>query len=100
MVLLVCLPLTVTRTVGFIALRLGEFDKPLATLIGFASALGYLVVFFPALLLFEPFAVIASVWYTQHSAGRSDEPIGRAIVCWLAVIVHTAVLTMYLRLGR
>jgi hypothetical protein len=99
MVLLVCLPLTVTRAVGFIALRLGD-DSPLATPIGFASALGYLVVFFPALLLFEPFAVIASVWYTQHSAGRSDEPVGRVLVCWLAVVVHTAVLTMYLRLGR
>jgi hypothetical protein len=31
---------------------------------------------------------------------RSDEPIGRVIACWLAVIVHTAVLVMYFRLGR
>jgi hypothetical protein len=100
MVLLVCLPLSVTWAVGFFALRVEELDKPLATLIGFVSALGYLVVFFPALLLFEPFAVIASVWYTQHSAGRSDEPIGRVIACWLAVIAHTAVLATYLRLGR
>jgi hypothetical protein len=99
MVLLVCLPLPITRAVGFLALRLG-LDNPLATLIGFASALGYLVLFFPALLLFEPFAVIASVWYTRHFAGSSDEPIGRVIACWLAVIVHTAVLATYLRLGR
>jgi hypothetical protein len=100
MVLLVCLPLPITRAAGFFALRVAGLDNPLATLIGFASALGYLVLFFPALLVFEPFAVIASVWYTRHFAGSSDEPIGRVFACWLAVIVHTAVLATYLRLGR
>jgi hypothetical protein len=100
MVLLVCLPLPLTRVLGFVSLRLMGLDSPIATLIGFSSALGYLVLFFPALLLFEPFAVIASLWYTQRVATRSDEPIGRVIVCWIAVIVHTAVLGMYLRLGR
>jgi hypothetical protein len=100
MVLLVCVPLPVTRAAGFLALHILGIDRPLGTLIGFACALGYLVLFFPALLLFEPFAVIASLWYTQCFVNRSDEPIGRVIACWLAVIVHTAVLVMYFRLGR
>jgi hypothetical protein len=29
-----------------------------------------------------------------------DEPTRRLFVCWLAVIVHMAVLISYLRLGR
>jgi nicotinamide riboside transporter PnuC len=100
MVLLVCLPLPITRAVGLLALHVVGLEKPIGTLIGFASALGYLVLFFPALLLFEPFALVASLWYTRRFASRSDEPIGRVIACWLAVTVHTAVLATYLRLGR
>ena len=100
MVLLVCLPLPIIWAVGFLSLRVGGFDNPLATVIGFASALGYLAIFFPALLLFEPFAVLASAWYTRRYVTRSDEPIGRVIACWLAVVVHTAALATYLRLGR
>jgi hypothetical protein len=98
MVLLVCLPLTVIKAVGYGALALGRVHPESAALIGFASALAYLAVFFPALLVFEPFAIVASIWYTRRSP--YNEPIGRLIVCWLAVMVHTAVLISYLRLGR
>ena len=98
MVLLVCLPLTVIKLLGYVALGLQTVDPKFATLVGFASVLAYLAVFFPALLLFEPFAIIASIWYTQRSP--DTEPIGRLIVCWLAVIVHSSVLISYIRLGR
>jgi hypothetical protein len=67
-------------------------------LIGFAAALAYLAVCLPALVLFEPFAIIASIWYTRRRVFA--EPTGRLFVCWLAVIVHTAVLISYFRLGR
>ncbi len=56
------------------------------------------VVCLPALLLFEPFAIIASIWYTRQCS--FEAPIGRLFVCWLAVIGHTAVLISYFRLGR
>jgi hypothetical protein len=54
-----------------------------SALIGFAGTLTYLAVFLPALALFEPFAIIASIWYTQRRS--FDEPTGRLLVCWLAV---------------
>ena len=97
MVVLVCLPLTVIRAVGYFAFALQRVDPQASALIGFASVLAYLAVFLPALVLFEPFAIIASIWYTRRSF---DEPTGRLLVCWLAVIVHTAVLISYFRLGR
>jgi len=98
MVLLVCLPLPLTKALGYFALALQKLNEPAATLIGFASVLGYLAVFFPALFLFEPFALIASIWYTRQSA--SVAPLGRVLACWLALLVHTAVLITYLQLGR
>jgi hypothetical protein len=98
MVLLVCLPLSLTRALGYFALGLEKLNEPAGAMIGFASVLGYLAVFFPALLLFEPFAIIASIWYTRSAS--YDEPIGRVLTCWLALTVHTVVLISYLRLGR
>jgi len=97
MVVVVCLPLTVSKAVLYLSLALERVDPRGSALIGFAGALTYLVVFLPALLLFEPFAIIASIWYTRRSF---DEPTGRLLVCWLAVIVHTMVLISYFRLGR
>ena len=97
-VLLVCLPLPLNMAVGYLALGARHVaDVPLVTLIGFASAIGYLVMWFPALLLFEPFAVIASIWYTRRYTERSDEPLERVLACWAAVMVHTAVLVTYSR---
>ena len=98
MVVVACLPLTLTKAVLYFALALERVNPRAAALIGFAGALTYLVVFLPALLLFEPFAVVATIWYTQRRA--FDEPVGWLLVCWLAVIVHTAVLISYFRLGR
>lgn len=98
MVLLVCLPLPLTKALSYFALALRQVNEPAATLIGFASVLAYMAVFFPALFLFEPFALIASIWYTRQSS--SDAPIGRILACWLALAVHTAVLIAYFRLGR
>jgi len=98
MVMVVCLPLTVTKAVGYFALALVSVAPRAAVLIGFAAVLAYLAVFLPALVLFEPFAIIASIWYTRRRS--FVEPIGRLFVCWLAVIVHTAILISYLRLGR
>jgi hypothetical protein len=98
MVLLVCLPLIATKVSGYAALGLISIGSELGTWIGFAAALGYLVVFFPALVLFEPFAIIASTWYTRRLSYQ--EPVGPLLVCWFAVVVHTAVLISYLRLGR
>jgi len=98
MVVLVCLPLTLIKLVLYFALALQSINPQSATWIGFAGVLAYLAVFFPALLLFEPFAVIASIFYTRQSP--YNEPIGRLLVCWLAVIVHTAVLISFIRLGR
>jgi hypothetical protein len=97
MVVLVCLPLTVSKAVLYFSLALERVDPRGSALIGFAGALTYLIVFLPALLLFEPFAIIASIWYTRRSF---DEPTARLFVCWLAVIVHTMVLISYFRLGR
>jgi len=98
MVVVVCLPLIATKAVGYFALALERVDPHAAALIGFAGVLAYLAVFLPALVLFEPFAIIASIWYTQRHV--LDEPAGRLFACWLAVIVHTAVLISYFRLGR
>jgi hypothetical protein len=98
MVLLVCLPLTAIKAVGYAALELGRVHPESAALIGFAGALAYLAVFFPALFVFEPFAIIASIWSTRRSP--YNEPVGGLIACWLAVIVHTAILISYFRLGR
>jgi hypothetical protein len=98
MVLIVCLPLTAVRLLGYAALVLERVAPTFATAVGFVSALAYLAMFFPALVLFEPFAIIASIWYTRRSP--YNDPIARLIVCWAAVIVHTAVLISYIRLGR
>lgn len=98
MVVVVCLPLTVSKAVLYFSLALERVDPQRSALIGFAGALTYLVVFLPALAVFEPFAIIASIWYTQRRS--FGEPIGRLFVCWLAVIVHTMVLISYFRLGR
>jgi hypothetical protein len=98
MVVVVCVPLTVTKAILYFALALGTVDPRGAAMIGFAGTLAYLAVFLPALVLFEPFAIIASIWYTQRTL--FDEPTGRLLVCWLAVVVHTAVLISFLRLGR
>ena len=98
MVVVVCLPLTVSKAVLYFALGLERVDPQAAVLIGFAGTMAYLAVFLPALVLFEPFAIIASIWYTQRRS--FGEPSGRLFVCWLAVIVHTAVLISYFRLGR
>jgi hypothetical protein len=97
-VVVVCLPLIVSKAILYFALGLETIDPRASALIGFAGTLAYLAVFLPAALLFEPFAIIASVWYTkQRLAG---DPLGRLFVCWAAVIVHTTVLISYLRLGR
>jgi hypothetical protein len=98
MVVLVCLPLTVAKAVGYFALALDKVDHQAAALIGFAGALAYLAAFLPALVLFEPFAIVASIWYTHRRV--FGEPAGRLFVCWLAVVVHTVVLISYFRLGR
>ena len=97
-VVVVCLPLTATKVVLYFARALEAVNPQAAALIGFAAALAYLAAFLPALVLFEPFAIIATIWYTQRRV--FDEPIGRLLACWLAVIVHTAVLISYFRLGR
>lgn len=98
MVVVVCLPLTVSKAVLYSSLALERVDPQGSALIGFAGALTYLAVFLPALMLFEPFAIIASVWYTQRRP--FGEPIVRLFVCCVAVIVHTMVLISYFRLGR
>jgi len=98
MVVVVCLPLTVSKAVLYFALAVASVDPQGSALIGFAGTLTYLAVFLPALVFFEPFAIIASIWYTQRRS--VDEPTGRLLVCWLAVTVHTAVLISFFRLGR
>ncbi len=98
MVVVACLPLTASKAVLYAALALEKVDPPRAALIGFAGALTYLAVFLPALVLFEPFAIVASIRYTLRRS--SGEPVVRLLVCWLAVIVHTMVLISYFRLGR
>jgi hypothetical protein len=98
MVVVVCLPLTASKAVVYFALALERVDPRGSALIGFAGALTYLAVFLPALVLFEPFAIIGSIWYTQRRS--FSEPIAPLFVCWLAVIVHTMVLISYFRLGR
>jgi len=97
-VVIVCLPLTVSKAVLYAGLVLNKIDPQGAALIGFAGALTYLAVFLPALVLAEPFAIGASIWYTHRRS--FGEPAGGLIVCWLAVIVHTMVLISYFRLGR
>jgi len=98
LVVVACLPLTATKAVLYVAVALESVDPRAAALIGFAGVMGYLAVFLPALVLFEPFAIIATIRYTQRRV--FEEPPGRLLVCWLAVIVHTAVLISYFRLGR
>ena len=97
---LVCLPLPATLAFGFLSRVIERASEPMSLVIGFAAALGYLVAFFPALYVFELFAVIATFWYTQRHLNRFDEPLGRVLVCCAAVAVHTAVLVWYFHLGR
>jgi hypothetical protein len=98
MVVFVCVPLPLTKAVGYCALALEAVFPHAALLIGFAATMAYLALFLPALVLFEPFAIIASIWYTQRHF--LDEAAGRLLACWLAVVVHTAVLISYFQLGR
>jgi len=99
-VVLACLPLPATLAFGLFSRVIENASEPLSLVIGFAAALGYLVAFLPALYVFEPFAVIASFWYTQRYLNRFDESFARVLVCWAAVAVHSAVLVWYFRLGR
>ena len=99
MVVLVCLPLPAVTALGLFALVLRRADEQVFTTLGFASALGYLVTFLPALVLFEPFAIGASIWYTQRYTSRDGESFGRVITCWAAVLVHTAAIVFYVRRG-
>jgi hypothetical protein len=99
MVVLVCLPLPAVTALGQFAWVLRRADERLFTALGFASALGYVVTFLPALALFEPFAIGASIWYTQRFTSRDGESLGRVVTCWAAVLVHTATIAFYLRRG-
>ena len=97
MVVLVCLPLPSVAALEVFARALEHVDEHAFAMIGFAGALGYLATFLPALVLFEPFALGASVWYTQRFARRDGESFGGLIMCWAAVVVHTVTLAFYLR---
>lgn len=99
MVVLVCLPLPAVTALGQFALALQQADDHLFIALGFASALGYVVTFLPALVLFEPFAIGGSIWYTQRYTRRDDESLADVIMCWAAVLVHTATIAFYLRRG-
>jgi hypothetical protein len=99
MVMLVCLPLPALTALGQFARALETVNERAFIMIGFASALGYVVTFLPALLLFEPFAIGASVWYTHRCASRDNESFGGLIMCWAAVLVHSITLAFYLRTG-
>jgi hypothetical protein len=98
-VVLVCLPLPAVTALMLFALALERVNKPLATMLGFASVFGYLATFLPALVLFEPFSIGASIWYTRRFTSRTDESFGTVIACWVAVLVHTAAIAFYLRRG-
>jgi hypothetical protein len=50
-------------------------------------------------VLFEPFAIVASIWYTQRAMSRNDESLTNVMTCWAAVLVHSATLAFYLRTG-
>jgi len=95
LVVFACLPLTIIKVLTYAAMLASRADPQAGALFGFAITFGFLVVFYPALMLFEPFAVIATIWYTRHSP--FDEPVKRLLVCWAAVAVHTIVLVSYLR---
>jgi hypothetical protein len=97
MVVIACLPLPVTKAVVYLSVAFERLNPEAAALIGFAGVLAYLAVLLPAMVLVEPFAIIASIWYTQRH--EFEDPV-RLCVCWLAVIVHTAVLISYFRLPR
>jgi hypothetical protein len=99
LVVLVCLPLPVVTAVLLFARALEKADEARAALIGFAGVFGYLVTFLPALVLFEPFAIGASIWYTRQFTDRPNESFGRVITCWVAVVVHTAAILFFLRRG-
>jgi hypothetical protein len=88
----------VAKAVGYFAFALESVAPHAALLFGFAATMAYLALFLPALVLFEPFAIVATIWYTQRYL--FDDTAGRLFACWVAVVVHTAVLLSYLRLGR
>jgi hypothetical protein len=98
-VVLVCFPLLAVTALMLFALALESVNKPLAMMLGFASVFGYLVTFLPALVLAEPFAIGASIWYTRQFTSRTDESFGSVLACWGAVLVHTAAIAFYLRRG-
>src|SRR5579872_3051412 len=100
MVVSVCLPLPLTMAALYGGMALQPLDAPMAAVVGFAATLGYVVAFLPALLLFEPFAVVATLWFTARYLRKWGESAMPVIACWMAVILHTAVLVSYLRLGR
>jgi hypothetical protein len=99
-VVLVCLPLPVVCAIGVFAHAVRRLDPQGAAALGFAATLGYLATYFPALYLFEPFAIVASLWYTRRWFDQYGEAFAPVIACWTAVIVHTAALAYFMRLGR
>src|SRR5579864_7256726 len=84
MVVLVCVPLPLTMAALYGGMALQPIDAPIAAVVGLAATLGYLVAFLPALLVFEPFAVAATLWYTVRYGRRWSEAAMPVTVCWIA----------------
>jgi hypothetical protein len=100
LVVIVCLPLPSICAVLLMCRAIEPFAQDGAALIGFAAVFAYLFTFNPALYLCEPFAVIASIWLTRRWYDNYGAPFAPVAACWLAVLVHSAALAFFLRLGR
>jgi hypothetical protein len=98
-VVFVCLPFPAVTALGQLAWALRSADERSFLAIGFASTLAYVVIHLPALVLFEPFAIGASIWYTRRFTSVAGESFGGLIACWAAVLVHTAAIAFSLRGG-
>lgn len=98
-VVFLCLPLPVVTAVLLFASALRSVSESSAVALGFAASFGYLVTFLPALVVFEPAAIIASIAQTRRYVGGDDEPIESVIACWAAVALHTAAILFFLRRG-
>jgi hypothetical protein len=93
-VVLACLPLTAVKILTYALMLVSRADPDGVALFGFALTFAFLFLFYPALLLLEPIAIITTVWYTNHF--RYNEPVSRLLVCWFALAVHSLVLVSYL----
>jgi hypothetical protein len=92
-VVIACLPLPAVAALGGVGLLIGRINEPFSMLFKLPFFFGYLLLILPAMYVIEPFAIIATIWYSARATGESMRSV---VTCWIAVMVHTIVLIWFL----